>query len=236
MLIHHCITRDWQLKRNLICIVFDQSGLEYLLAQAEYQRPVIGAQADPPSQHQFTVQDMDALVDGLKCQYRTDVLAAAIESRTVEVCGASSDDILFQNCPNGRISELIAVMHDLVAAQPLTPIAPHFFVSSQVEENILWLSPHLEPEHSLEEESFLGTSSHLRQRLRQSRSGIVLVHSKNIRDMGSAQAPEWCIFTFDHKRAPPHIQEQFKIRDDFYTLNGFHIINHSLDRVNTSSE
>ncbi|KAF4632991.1 hypothetical protein G7Y89_g5141 [Cudoniella acicularis] len=238
MLIHNCITREWQLKRTLICIVFDQSGLEDLLAQAEYQRPVIGAQADPPSQYQLTVQDMDALVDVLKSQYITDVLAAAIESRTLEVYkeDASSDDISARNCPNGRISELIAVVQDLVSTQPLTPIAPHFFVSIQVEESIRWLFPDLEPEHSLEEESFLGTSSHLRRRLRQSRSGIVLVHSKNIRDMGSTQAPEWCIFTFNHKYEPPNIKEQFKKLDDLNTLDGFYIINHSLDRVNASSE
>jgi hypothetical protein len=43
MLVHHFITRDWQLRRNLICIVFDQAGLEDLLAQTEYQRPIIGA-------------------------------------------------------------------------------------------------------------------------------------------------------------------------------------------------
>ncbi|KAE9370948.1 hypothetical protein N431DRAFT_43599 [Stipitochalara longipes BDJ] len=237
MLIHNCITRDWQLKRSLICIVFDQPGLEDLLAQTEYQRPVFGAQADPPSQYQLTVEDMDALVDVVKCQYVTDVLAAAIESRTSEVYkeDVSSDGISAQDCRNGRISELIAVAHDLISAQPLAPIAPHFFVSSQVEESVGWLLPRLEPEHSLEEESFLGTSSHLRQRLRQSHSSMVLVHSKNIRDVGSDQAPEWCIFT-NHKFEPPNIKEQFKILDGLNTLHGFHIINHSLDRVNASSE
>jgi len=81
----------------------------------------------------------------------------------------------------------------------------YFFVSHQIEESVLWLS-RLEPEHSLKEESVFGISSHLRQRLRQSRSGMVLVHSKNIRDMGSAQAPEWCIFIFDRKHTPLNIE------------------------------
>jgi hypothetical protein len=236
MLIQHCITRDWQLRRNLICIVLDQSGLEDLSAQTEYQRPTIGAQADSPSQHHLTIKNMDALVDVLKCQYMTDVLAAAIENRTVEVCGTSSDTISFQDCPNGLITELVAVVQDLVAAEPLTPIAPHVFVSSHFEESVSWLSPRVESEHSLEEESLLGTSSHLRQRLRDPRSGIVLVHSKNIRDLGNAQAPEWCIFTFGHKYEPPRIQERFNILNNLNTLDGFHIINHSLDRANASSE
>ncbi|KAL5314357.1 hypothetical protein ACEPPN_018783 [Leptodophora sp. 'Broadleaf-Isolate-01'] len=240
---HSCITHDWQLKQSLICILLDEAGLDDLLAHADYKQQIHGPKRNVSSQRQLTVQDMKHLSQEIKLQNSVDILAAAMESSVVEISKEHDpeDCLTASTSPNGHLVEFVELVQQVVSKDPGISFASQFFASRQVDNSMLsfrrrlaWREPIEEEEEEEEKEEvpFLCTSADLYERLSKSRSGMVLLHSKNIREAGDTQAPEWCVFTLKHCWEPPSTKEQFSIINEFNTSEGFYTISHSSDKVN----
>jgi len=221
-------SEQWQPRRVIACIVFDQDVVETMQINAGCKKE--GANKGETYPMEVMTQDVTTLVQHLRGQLMRDNLVAAIETRSVFLDKKPSGKPGFKAMPSSpsEIPALFQVLQTISSKDPRGSIEPltrfsgivEYQKSNSTNRTTTFILPH---------------DRYPCFDCPPCRAKSILVYSNNIRELTELGGPEWCLFCMSTNGNVPNIENQFNILNNVWEADGFYVTNYFLSRVKETS-